>query len=214
MTPPPRDKGNIAVKVVIALGIAILGVGLARSLVIDSSAPDLPVLATLPAFELTDQNGSPFGSQDLADHVWVATFIYSTCPGPCPRVVQKVRELDDQLTNDPRLKIVSFTVDPEVDTPEVLAEYAGSHGIQTERWKLLTGPSEEVFKLVRKGFLLGVSRSDTGDAPPSADGPVVHSVRLVLIDTAMNVRGYYDTTDPAAMARASTDIERLLAKTP
>jgi protein SCO1/2 len=214
MKPSPRDKGNIAVKVIIALGIAILGVGLVRSLVIDRFAPDLPVLATLPAFEFTDQTGSAFGSKDLADHVWVATFIYSTCPGPCPRVVQKVRELDAQLTNDPRLRLVSFTVDPEVDTPDVLAEYADSHGIQAERWKLLTGPSEDVFELVRKGFLLGVSRSDTGDAPPSADGPVVHSVRLVLIDTEMNVRGYYDTTDPAAMARASTGIERLLAETP
>jgi protein SCO1/2 len=204
-------KGSILTRVVIGLGFAILTLALLR-IAFDHRAVELPVMATVPAFEFIDQNGGSFGSDDLAGRVWVATFIYSTCPGPCPRVMQKVRELDGQLTHDPRLTLVSFSVDPEVDTPEVLAEFGQGHGVDAGRWKLLTGPSDDVFDLVRKGFLLGVSRTDDDDAPPSADGPVVHSVRLVLIDGSMHVRGYYDTTDAEAMQRASRDIKRLLAE--
>jgi protein SCO1/2 len=202
-------KGSILTRLIIGLGFAILAIALLR-LAFDGRAVELPVLATVPAFEFIDQNGDEFGSENLAGRVWVATFIYSTCPGPCPRVMQKVRELDAKLTNDSRLSLVSFSVDPEVDTPEVLAEFGQGHGVDAGRWKLLTGPSDEIFDLVRKGFLLGVSRTDD-DAPPSADGPVVHSVRLVLVDGAMNVRGYYDTTDPEAMQRAGRDIKWLLA---
>lgn len=202
-------KGSILTRLIIGLGFAILTLALLR-VAFDGRAAELPVLATVPAFEFTDQNGEDFGSKNLSGRVWVATFIYSTCPGPCPRVMQKVRELDAKLTNDPRLSLVSFSVDPEVDTPEVLAEFGQGHGVDAGRWKLLTGPSDDVYDLVRKGFLLGISRTDE-DAPPAADGPVVHSVRLVLIDGKMNVRGYYDTTDPEAMQRAGRDIKRLLA---
>jgi cytochrome oxidase Cu insertion factor (SCO1/SenC/PrrC family) len=100
---------------IVTLAIRLVGVGLSR--------PELPVMTRVPSFALTDQTGGAFTSRDIAGKVWVASFIYTTCPGPCPRVVQRVAEVQRRLGDEPDVRFVSFSVDPAADTPAVLAAY-------------------------------------------------------------------------------------------
>jgi protein SCO1/2 len=195
--------------IVVVLGAAILGVLAARAMLALRPAEELPVLGEVPAFTLIDQTGAPFSDRDLEGVPWIATFVYSTCPGPCPRVIEKVQAADRRLSHDPRIRLVSVTVDPAADTPEVLAIYGRNRSIDPVRWKLLTGDPDAVFALVRGGFKLGVERDDT--ASPEV-GPVIHSLMAVLVDGARKVRGYYDTNDAAAMDRLVADA-RTLAET-
>jgi protein SCO1/2 len=188
--------------VIAALGARMLG-GLARE--------PLPVISTIPEFALTDQSNQSFGSADLMGKVWIASFVYTTCPGPCPRVVQRASEVQQRLGGEPDLRMVSFSVDPEADTPQALAAYAGSRNIDAQRWRFLTGPTDRVLALIRGGFLLALARADGADAETLAtEGPIVHSLRLVLVDRAMRVRGYYESTEPEAIDRLVEDTRTLL----
>src|SRR5213594_5132066 len=94
---------------------------------------------TVSSFQLTNQNGQPFGSPQLAGKIWVADFVYTTCPGPCPLISSRMSELQKPLEKTD-VHLVSFSVDPEKDTPEVLDGYAGKLGADPERWDFLTGP--------------------------------------------------------------------------
>jgi protein SCO1/2 len=191
-----------------AIVIAVLGL---RLLSMPASRPALPVLARVPVFSLTDQTGAAFTSEILADKIWIASFIYTTCPGPCPRVVQRVAEIQRRLGDHHDLQFVSFSVDPAADTPEVLAAYGASRGIEPEHWKLVTGDVPAVVDLVRSGFFLAVERAENSDPSVLASqGPVVHDLRLVLVDRNMQIRGYYDSTDPEAVERLVDDARRLL----
>jgi protein SCO1/2 len=193
------------------LGAFLIGVLALRLLGAYSSASRPPVLAVLPAFALVDQTGAPFRSEQLVGRVWIASFIYTTCPGPCPRVVERMADVQRRLEGEPDLRIVSFSVDPEADTPEVLAAYGQSRAIDPQRWKLLTGNADDVLKLVRGGFMLALARAEEAEGVDlTSSGPVVHSVHLVLVDRSLQVRGYYESTDPEAMTRLVADARLLL----
>ena len=84
----------------------------------------LETFGDIPQFDLIAQNGQPFHSQALAGKIWVADFIYTTCPGPCPRMTSQMREVQDAVSKIPDVRLVSFTVDPANDTPPVLTAYA------------------------------------------------------------------------------------------
>jgi protein SCO1/2 len=202
-------RGEVAGKarlVILLLAAAVLGVLAARAMLALRPAEDLPVLGEVPPFTLTDQTGATFSNTDLAGVPWIATFVYSTCPGPCPRVIEKIQAADRRLSHDPRIRLVSVTVDPGADTPEVLAVYGRNRSIDPARWKLLTGDPDTVFALVRGGFKLGVERNDT--ASPDV-GLVIHSLMAVLVDGKRQVRGYYDTDDAEAMDRLVADARAL-----
>ena len=163
-------------------------------------AGDLPTYNTVPAFTLTDQNGEEFRSADvLASKIWVADFIFTTCTGPCPRMSARMRRLQTDLADLPDVKLVSFTVDPENDTPEVLAEYAKRFRAEPGRWYFLTGTMEALHELNRDAFMLG-----------DVKGNLDHSTRFVLVDRNGVVRGYYVSGDSDAMDRLQADL-RLLA---
>src|ERR1700687_1094526 len=117
-------------------------------------ASSLPVFYDVPEFELTAQNGQPFNSKVLRGKVWVADFIYTTCPGPCPRMTSQMREVQDAVIKMRDVKLVSFPVDPARDTPEVLTEYAKAHGASTADWYFLTGPETTLQALDRDTFKL------------------------------------------------------------
>src|SRR5256885_7073683 len=111
---------------------------------------------TVPAFQLTNQNGQPFGSAQLAGRIWIADFIYTTCPGPCPMISSRMSELQKPLKKTD-VHLVSFSVDPEKDTPAVLLSYAEKLQAEPGRWDFLTGTKSAVFKLSHDGFKLAIS---------------------------------------------------------
>ena len=161
----------------------------------------LPKDGVVPPFQLIDQNGQPFGSQQLLGKIWIADFVYSTCPGPCPMISSRMSETQKPL-RDTDVKLVSFSVDPQHDTPAVLRDYAARLNAQPGRWQFLTGDKNTIYWLVRDGFKLATAEG-------GAAGPI-HSTRMVLVDRSGVIRGYYDATDADAVTRLLADTNHLL----
>ncbi len=164
-----------------------------------SSVPSVPAsYGSVPSFQLTDQNKQPFDSAQLHGKVWVADFIFTSCAGNCPLMSTRMASLQRRLPAE--ILLVSVTVDPKRDTPPVLADYARRYGAQPGRWFFLTGPEQEIFRLVQQGFRLGVAE---GGGP---EEPVIHSVRFVLVDRGGKIRGYYDSSDPGQVEQLIRDV--------
>jgi protein SCO1/2 len=142
---------------------------------------------------------------DLAGTPWIADFVFTRCAIYCPRLTVRMKELRERLP--PAIRTVSFSVDPEHDTPEVLERYAEQWGIEGRSWLFLTGEREPMWRLVREGFLLPVE-----DAPEVEASPILHSNRFVLVDSAGRIRDTYDAFDDDALERILADLSALAAE--
>lgn len=169
-----------------------------------SQTEGVPVWSELPPFTLSDQSAAPFGSKDLEGVVWVADFIFTSCPARCPLLTREMagiqREIQKQGWDDVRL--VSISIDPETDTPQTLATYADKHGADHELWRFLTGPRDQVWSLSVEGFKLAVGKA----ADPGVSGPFLHSNKFVLTDRRGQIRGYYDALEPEQRTRLLDDL--------
>ncbi|MGH9559280.1 MAG: SCO family protein [Bryobacteraceae bacterium] len=164
-----------------------------------AARPKLPDYSHIPDFTLTDQTGALFSSAaQLHGHVWVADFIYTTCPGPCPRMSSQMHEVQTALSKDGGFRFVSFTVDPKNDTPPVLAAYAKNFDAKPG-WFFLTGAESTLQRLCRNAFMLG-----------NVDESLQHSTRFVLVDRDSQVRGYYETSDADAIPKLISDAKAII----
>jgi protein SCO1/2 len=207
-TRPPLSWSALAWKATLLLIPLLIAAGLfflRRAEVARLARHQLPDEGRVPAFQLTDQDGQSYGTQQLLGKIWIADFVYTTCPGPCPMISSRMAETQKPL-RDTDVKLVSFTVDPEHDTPAVLREYAEKLGAQPGRWKFLTGDKDSIYRLVRQGFKLA-----TSEGGPT--GPI-HSTRLVLVDRDGVIRGYYNANDADAITRLLADTHHLLQEQP
>lgn len=158
--------------------------------------PDPPeVMFELPAdYALVDQEGRPFDPEALRGKVWVAGFVFTSCPSSCPAVTKAMADLRARFDRySVPVEMVSFTVDPQHDTPEVLAAYMAEQALPSDRWRFVTGEPTAVFRLVRHGFQLGV-----GEREADAEGvayDIAHSTKLALVDGNGGVRGFYGIND-------------------
>lgn len=177
----------------------------------DPDAP--PVLGAAPDFTLIERSERTVTDDDLRGRVWIANFIYSTCPGPCPMMTSQMARLQGELQQHPRwddIRLVSFSVDPEKDTPERLREYARLAHADPQRWLFLTGTREQLWSLANQGFKLYVGEAEGGGDGRSASGPVVHAQKFVLVDAAGRIRGYYDGLEDEERTRLRRDLELVL----
>lgn len=191
-----------------------------------SGSESLPVYGQLDAFSFTERNGKPFGTDELKSHPWIADFIYTSCTSECPLMSAEMARLQKALPEQTPVRLVSFTVDPEVDTPPRLAEYAERFQAKPEIWKFLTGPREQLYTLAQKGFHLPAQAVDVpspkhhdsehahGKTPSAPkENPFLHSQKFVLVDQDLQIRGYYDSTHPEELERLlKIDLPRLLKK--
>ncbi|MEY2439144.1 MAG: hypothetical protein QOI34_529 [Verrucomicrobiota bacterium] len=161
----------------------------------------------VPNFQLTNQDGRSFGSADLTGKVWIADFIFTSCPGPCPMISSRMSELQKPLQKTD-VHLVSFTVDPAKDTPEVLRGYAEKLHAQPNRWDFLTGSQSTIYDLSKNGFKLGVSDGSEEKGVP------VHSTRMILVDRHGEIRGYYDSTETDAVTKLLADTSHVLREQP
>lgn len=158
-------------------------------------APPPPVLAEIPDFSLTDSRGETVTRADLLGAPWIADLIFTRCVLACPIMSGKMSRLDDELPRggddgEPPVRLVSISVDPEHDRPEVLAEYADRWDA-SDRWWFLTGDRSEIIHLAIDGLRLGFDHEPrTEPLAPGDDIP--HSTRFVLVDSQARVRGYYE----------------------
>lgn len=162
---------------------------------------------TVPVFELTNQDHQPFGSAQLTGKIWIADFVFTSCPGPCPMISSRMAEMQRPLAKSD-VHLVTFSVDPETDTPEVLRDYAQRLHAQPGRWDFLTGDKESIYRLTRDGFKLAVAEG-AGD-----EGQLVHSTRAALVDRRGTIRGYYDVTAPDGVTTLLAATSQVLREQP
>jgi protein SCO1 len=164
-----------------------------------SGPPALPVMVQLPSFSLMEKSRKPMGLDELKGSVWIADFIFTRCPGPCPLMSSHMSKLQDAFKEEASLRLVSISVDPEFDTPEVLSEYAERFQAKEGRWFFLTGEKARIHALAQSGFLVG----DVQDV-------TVHSTRFILVDRKGRVRGYYDSQEDEDIQKLIHDTRLLL----
>lgn len=171
----------------------IVTLTLIRPLLRSEPAPP-PPLWQLPPFELTDSRGRPFGDTQLAGRVYIASFFFTRCASICPELTRAMSRLEQRYREAgiEGVHLVSITVDPEHDTAERLREYGAAHGVDPDRWTLLTGDIEPIRSLVEHGF-----KTPLGKPMSVGEGwiDVAHSGKLVLVDGQGAVRGYYDSDE-------------------
>lgn len=166
-------------------------------------ASSLPSLGSVGSFQLTDQSGRPTNEASLKGRVWAAAFFFTRCPTVCPRITRRMRELQLAAAKaGVKLELVSFSVDPENDTPEVLTAYAKQFGADLGSWRFLTGDLEVVRKTSEQGFKLALDGKPNAAAP---DFGLFHGSHLVLVDGSGQIRGYYRTSEDAQMAQLLKD---------
>jgi protein SCO1/2 len=197
-----RVRLQLALWALVVLGSVGLVAG--RSVSGSPRVPSLAVHGVVPEFSLHDQAGQPFTQAQLDGKIWIVDFIFTSCAGQCLLMSDQMRALQRAFGQTPELGFLSFSVDPERDTSTVLSAYAARHGADP-RWHLVTGDRQQLHTLSREGFHLAVAERST-----NAKEPIVHSVRLVLIDRQQRIRGYYEATNPQAIARLRADVARLL----
>lgn len=169
------------------------------------TSPEPPVLGQVAPFQLVGHDGAPISNTRFEGQPWLASFFYTTCAGPCPRLIARLKRLRTEI-EPASLAFVSISVDPAVDTPPVLADYRRTRGItDADAWTFVTGPPEDVLTLVEKGFLTAVERAD----PASAEGAVTHGVRVVLVDGQGRIRGYYSPESDEDLLRLAGDVRSL-----
>ena len=148
-------------------------------------------------FKLYNQDGQLVTKEIFKDKIYVTDFFFTTCTTICPLMKRQMHRVYEAFKDTPGVLLFSHTIDPEVDTVEVLKNYAEGLEIQTDKWQLVTGPQEEIFDMA-KNYMLGVIKDDT-----IIDG-YIHSGHFVLMDKERKIRGYYSGTD-------AKDVDRLIA---
>lgn len=186
------------------VGTVLLSAGVCLAFVNPRPAPapagqDLgPGGFDLGSYRLVERSGRTVTEADLADEVWVASFVFTRCPTSCPRISARMRELQGKL-RETGVRLVSLSVDPEHDTPEVLTSYAERYGADPDRWWMLTGPQDEVYDLILDRFKLSVSQTTEDDRKAGAEA-VAHSDKLALVGRGNRVVGFFASDDESAIA--------------
>jgi len=159
----------------------------------------LPEIGKIHPFLLTDKNGNPFDSQLLNGRVWIAAFFFTTCSDVCPVMMKHMADLSRSFELVKGVHFVSITVNPENDTPEVLAKYSSKLQTNNKNWHFLTGPRESITALMRDSFKLG-----------DKEEPIFHSTFFALVDRNGYIRGYYDGLDKDRISRLFKDVAMLI----
>ena len=173
-------------------------------------------IGAVPQFELTNHNGKKISNKDYEGKVYVLEFFFSTCPSICPIMNKNMITIEKEFANEPNFGIVSITINPENDTPEVLKEHAKSLGITSENWNFLTGDLDYIMNLSNKGFNIYAGKNS------KVSGGFEHSGLFALIDKKGNIRCrkddynnpimYYDGLEQKGVNAIKEDIKLLLAE--
>jgi protein SCO1 len=158
---------------------------------------------TIANFSFTNQNGKTITQNDYEGKIYVADFFFTTCQTICPKMTGNMEKVQKAIINNPKVKLLSFSVQPEYDTPAVLKKYAQEKGVLDEKWNLVTGNKREIYYLARKSYLAVKTGS------PNELYDMVHTENFVLIDSKKRIRGFYDGTSESDIEKLITDINWL-----
>ena len=181
----------------------LLGVSLSSLL-----AEEILIYGHVPDFTFQERSGNSIKRSDFDGQAWISDFIFTRCQGMCPLMSGRMAVLQEELGAS-GIKLVSFSVDPEYDTPQILSEYADRFKAKEGIWFFLTGEKQTMWNFIEEGFQLGVAKPSPEDLANGAE-PVMHSNRFVLVDQKGQIRGYYDTSEPEKMKQLVRDALSLL----
>ncbi len=171
----------------------------------DNPFKECPITDTtqhyIPDFTFVNQEGNPVGKTQMEGKITIVDFFFTSCPSICPVMSQEMERVNDMFRDEPRVQILSISIDPEFDTPEILKEYADDHNAVAGKWDFLSGGKLETYQLAKCGFVI-----------PALDGNGVpddfaHSDKFTLVDEKGRIRGYYSGT-----SREDVDLLMLEAK--
>lgn len=166
---------------------------------VDSTLQHIKKYHTIADFSLTNQNGETVTQKNYEGKIYVADFFFTTCQTICPIMTDHMVEIQKKISDDPEILLLSHTVMPEIDTPEVLKKYALGKGVNDAKWNLVTGDKKQIYDLARKSYL---AAKDI----PYSEFDLIHTENFVLIDAQKRIRGFYDGTDPEAIEKLIRDI--------
>lgn len=195
----------------VGLGLTILTI--ASLFVLRQAQPSrdrLPVYGPVTDFNLTNQFGQAASLESFRGKIWVANVIFTSCPGPCAQMTQRMKELQTALPKDAPVQLVSLTTDPATDTPEVLERYAERFGVDLANWWFLTGPKDEIFKVLGPEGLKLTSVEKKPEDRASPNDLFIHSTISVFVDSKGRVRGTVEALEPGAMEKSIAVIQQLL----
>mgnify|MGYP001301736530 FL=1 len=189
---------NFNFRLKIYIGVAIF---LIISFFFKDSQPakELPEIGNIPQFEFTNSDGNTVTLDNLKGKVWVADFIFTTCTMACPMMTGNMNIVHKKFKKNDNVRLVSISVYPEYDTPEVLKNYASQYDADTEKWLFLTGKEDAVKDIIRDGFKIG----DYEDI-------IFHSEKFALVDKKGIIRAYYNGMKSEDMKQLKKDIDALL----
>jgi protein SCO1 len=178
------------------------------------SRSHLPEYGEIQSFALTNQLGQMLTLQDLKGNVWVADIIFTSCPGPCPRMTEEMSKLHNTFPADAPLRFVTLTTHPENDSPAVLKAYAQKFGADPQRWQFVTGSKSELLQNLAVGSLkLAAVEKDEAERQ-NADDLFIHSTTFVMVDKRGKIRGFYESLEPGFQEKILPDIKSLLRERP
>ena len=196
--------------------VLIFGIWAVPKIVAKFQKSDLVEIGPVPAFKLTNQNEKQISDKDYLGKVYVVEFFFSTCPTICPKMNESMLLLQNEYYVNPKFGIVSITIDPAKDTPQVLKEHAAFLGVKHYNWNFLTGDKAYIYNLANKGFNLYAGQNN------KAAGGFEHSGLFALVDKNGNIRCrrdaqgnpilYYDGLEAAGVEAIKEDIKKLLAE--
>lgn len=170
---------------------------------VDSTVQHVAKYHKIPDFEFINQNGQKITQKDYEGKIYVADFFFTTCQTICPIMTDNMVLVQDAIKDNPKVKILSHTIFPEIDNVAVLKKYAVEHGVIDSKWNLVTGDKNDIYGIARKSYLV----VKTGK--PEELNDMVHTENFVLVDSQKRVRGFYDGTDKKDIERLIEDIQWL-----
>ena len=200
-----RRKLDKSTLIWVVLGSIIIAIAAVNLWSVFGTKPEVlteAVAVNVPDFSLTNQKGESLGLSDMAGKIWIADFIFTNCPTICPAMTQEMARLQSEFVADP-VYFVSFSVDPERDTTEVLTRYAKAYGADDRRWHFLTGDKAHIYQLAEQGFSLAAGHKGS---------EILHSSRFVLVKADGSIHDHYDSRSKPAMLRLRRDVKALLGK--
>lgn len=155
-------------------------------------------------FAFVNQNGDTITQEDYKGKIYVADFFFTTCPTICPKMTKNMVWLQDKIKDNPKVKLLSHTVTPEIDSVPVLKAYAEKKGVIDTKWNLVTGDKKDIYYIARKSYL-AVKTNTVGELYD-----MVHTENFVLVDSQGRIRGFYNGTNLNNEVEGEKNVTQLL----
>ena len=156
---------------------------------VDTTVQYISKYHTIADFSFTNQNGKTITQKDYEGKIYVADFFFTTCKSICPKMTTNLVDVQKAFLDNPKVKLLSFTVMPDIDSVSILKDYAKVNGVVDSKWNLVTGDKKAIYTMARKSFLA------VKQGKPDEIYDMVHTENFVLVDSKKRVRGFYDGTN-------------------